>query len=358
MTSVSAPAPHQAEVAEAATETGTGAGAGTGTAEAPGIPAQTTVPRGLLIGVQLPSPWGAPIRQALDGLLVGEPDIEIVDVSAAEGPERRPRVLLTGPGLRVERPPAWFGDVEWVHTVSAGVDSYPSWLLSAPVVTCSRGLHATQISEWVVTALLTGARQNSWVTAPVTAFPRPTPGALLAGSTLGIVGFGEIGQAVARRALALEVDVVALRRRDRPSPVDGVRLLPDLAGLLAVSDAVLLSAAATPDTHHLIDETALRQVRPGVHLLNIARGTLIDQEALRPALDDGRVRLASLDVTDPEPLPADHWLFTHPQVRISPHISGWAPSLEQAIARRFHENLLRYRSGQPLIGLVDPTAGY
>ncbi|WP_052914330.1 NAD(P)-dependent oxidoreductase [Protofrankia coriariae] len=244
-----------------------------------------------------------------------------------------------------------------MHTVSAGIDSYPSWLLSAPVVTCSRGLHATQISEWVVTALLTGARQSSWVTAPVT-FPRPTPGALLAGSTLGIVGFGEIGHAVARRALALEVDVVALRRRDRPSPVDGVRLLPDLAGLLAVSDAVLLSAAATPETHHLINETTLRQVKPGVHLLNIARGTLIDQEALRTALDDGRVRLASLDVTGPEPLPADHWLFAHPQVRISPHISGWAPDLERAIARRFHENLLRYRSGQPLIGLVDPTVGY
>ncbi len=320
------------------------------------VPVQAA-PQALVLGIQLSPQWGTAIRRALEDALRDEPDIEIVDVPVEGDPLRRPQVLLTGPGLHTEQPPAWFTGVEWVHTVSAGVDSYPSWLLSVPTVTCSRGLHATQISEWVVTALLTEARRDPWISAPVT-YARPPVGGLLAGSTLGIVGLGEIGQAVARRALALEVDVVAVRRRDRPTPVDGVRLLPDLASLLSVSDAVLLSAAATPETHHIINETALARVKPGVHLLNIARGTLVDQDALRPALDDGRVRAASLDVTVPDPLPAGHWLFDHPRVRISPHVSGWAPRLEQAVARRFRENLLRYRAGQPLIGLVDPTLGY
>ncbi|WP_250279677.1 NAD(P)-dependent oxidoreductase [Frankia sp. Cppng1_Ct_nod] len=321
-----------------------------------GVPVRTG-PDTPAVGIFLSPLWGAGIRHALDEALADQVDIEIIEIPDEGEPARQPRILVTGPGMQAAAPPAWFAGVDWVHSVSAGVDSFPSWVLERHTVTCSRGIHATQISEWVIAALLTETRVDPWISAPVDRF-QPPQGGLLAGSTLGIVGFGEIGQAVARKALALEIDVVAVRRRDRPSPVDGVQLLPDLPSLLAVSDAVLLSAASTPETHHLIDAAALARVKPGVHLLNIARGTLVDQDALRDALDGGQVRAASLDVTTPEPLPAGHWLFDHPRVRISPHVSGWSPRLERRIAERFRENLLRYRAGQPLVGLVDPVLGY
>src|SRR4030095_10380925 len=99
------------------------------------------------------------------------------------------------------------------------------------------------------------------------------------------------------------------RRTAQPSPVPGVDLV-DFDALLAHSDHLVIAAPATRETHHAIGREALARVKHGVHLVNIAGGGLVDQDALRAALDDGRVRLASLDTVDPEPLPAGHWLFT------------------------------------------------
>jgi phosphoglycerate dehydrogenase-like enzyme len=108
----------------------------------------------------------------------------------------------------------------------------------------------------------------------------------------------------------------------------------------------------------LIDAEALALVRPGLHLVNIARGALVDQDALRVALDDGRVARASLDVMTPEPLPAGHWLYTHPAVRLTPH-SSWAnPNLLDVSIAQFVANLERFRDGHPLHGIADPEAGY
>jgi phosphoglycerate dehydrogenase-like enzyme len=95
-----------------------------------------------------------------------------------------------------------------------------------------------------------------------------------------------------------------------------------------------------------------------VHLVNIARGSLIDQDALRVALDRGWVALASLDVTEPEPLPAGHWLYTHPKVRLSPHISWSMPDASSILVATFVDNLRRYERGEPLEGVVDVAAGY
>ena len=99
--------------------------------------------------------------------------------------------------------------------------------------------------------------------------------------------------------------------------------LPDL---LAVADHLVLAAPATDATFHAINAESLRLLRPGAHLVNIARGSLVDQDALRGALDDGTVARASLDVTDPEPLPAGHWLYSHPQVFLTPHASWAGPA--------------------------------
>ena len=99
-------------------------------------------------------------------------------------------------------------------------------------------------------------------------------------------------------------------------------------------------------------------MKPGVHLVNIARGSLVDQDALRVALDDGRVALATLDTVDPEPLPDGHWMYSHPQVRLSAHVSWSSPQAFERIVASFTDNLKRYVAGEPLEGIVDPDEGY
>ena len=99
-------------------------------------------------------------------------------------------------------------------------------------------------------------------------------------------------------------------------------------------------------------------MKPGVHLVNIARGALVDQDALRVALDDGTVAMATLDTVDPEPLPAGHWLYAHPQVRLTAHISWYTPQLQEAAVEIFVENIGRFRRGEPLLHVVDADEGY
>ena len=179
----------------------------------------------------------------------------------------------------------------------------------------------------------------------------------LAGSTLGLFGFGGIAQRVARVALALEMKVTALRRHPGPSTVAGVEIVSALPDLLSVADHLVLAAPATDATHHVINAESLQLLRPGAHLVNIARGSLVDQDALRLALDDGTIARASLDVTDPEPLPEDHWLFTHPKVFLTPHASWAGPPVFEASTEFFCDNLERFLAGEPLHGIVGPD-GY
>src|SRR5207248_2708819 len=121
---------------------------------------------------------------------------------------------------------------------------------------------------------------------------------------------------------------------------------------------LVVAAPATTRTTHLLDAGAFARVKPGVHLVNIARGALVDQEALQAALDDGRVALASLDVCDPEPPPDGHWLYEHPKVRLSPHVSWSNPAQTARIVELFVDNLRRFLAGRPLAGEVDPAEGY
>ena len=99
-------------------------------------------------------------------------------------------------------------------------------------------------------------------------------------------------------------------------------------------------------------------MKPGIHLVNIARGALVDQDALRVALDDDRVAMATLDTVDPEPLPAGHWLYEHPKVRLSAHISWYEPQMQRAALAIFVDNLGRFQRGEELREVVDPAEGY
>jgi phosphoglycerate dehydrogenase-like enzyme len=180
----------------------------------------------------------------------------------------------------------------------------------------------------------------------------------LSGRTLGLVGLGEIGTATAKRALGFDMEVIACRRTKAPTPLPGIRLTTELDEVLAASDHLVIAAPATVATRHLIDARAFACMKRGVHLVNISRGTLVDQDALLTALDNEQVAMATLDVTDPEPLPDGHRLYSHPRARVSPHVSWSSPVSMRRSIELFEENVRRDRAGEALIGIVDTLEGY
>lgn len=302
---------------------------------------------------QLDDTLNALLRAALPGIVVRpiprgappplEADVQILFAAFFAGsPDERER----------SRPAGWPFGLRWVQLISAGIDAYPRWLFEVPLVSSARGTAAEPIAEYVLAALLSVAKRlpEIWVTEAKAW--RHVPLAMLRGSTLGLVGFGAIAQAVAEKALALGMRVQAVRRAPGPLPTAGVARADSLEALFATSDHVVLAAPATPETRHLVGARVLAQAKPGLHLVNIGRGGLIDQDALLAALDAGRIGAATLDVTEPEPLPDGHPLYRHPRVRISPHTSAISPYTAQALTTKFVRNLERFRRGEPLEDVV------
>lgn len=289
------------------------------------------------------------------------PDIEVVAVDTPEPPPGLRADVFYGGWTGKDRLGTWADatGVQWVQLSGTGVDGIPADLIERHVVCAARGASATPISEFVLAAMLAFEKQmpGIWLHEPPEHWNLASLGGL-AGRTAGIVGFGGIGQAVAVRAQAFDMRVVAVRRTDTPSPIAGVEMVPDLAALLPVADHLVLAAPATARTRHLIDAAALDRVKEGVHLVNAARGSLVDQEALRAALDDGRVAMATLDCVEPEPLPAGHWLYSHRSVRLSAHVSWSSPDGLQRSLELLLENIVRVRAGEDPAGIVDPVEGY
>ena len=164
--------------------------------------------------------------------------------------------------------------VRWIHTVGTGVDRFPLEVVGDRLLTCSRGASAIPIAEWVLAQMLAFEKRlpDAWLRARPAAWNfHPTMGGLY-GRTLALLGVGGIGRAIALRALAFGMTVRALRRTAEPSPLAGVDLARSLTDLVATADHLVLVAPATPATRGIIGEQALRAVKPGLHLVNVARG--------------------------------------------------------------------------------------
>ena len=249
--------------------------------------------------------------------------------------------------------------VRWVHVLGQGVDHFPFEHLGDRTLTCARGVNAVPIAEWVVAMLLTAVKQlpDHWLSEPPRRWVLADLGSL-EGATVGLVGLGSINRAVAERLTPFGCRMVAVTRSGTPSPVSGVEVTTDVREALVDADHVVLGVPLTPETEHMFDDDLFAAMKPGAHLVNIARGRLVDQDALRRALDGGRLGMASLDVCEPEPLPAGHWLYSHPGVRLSAHVSWSDPGALDRLHAAFADNLDRWLADEALIDVVDPAAGY
>lgn len=250
-------------------------------------------------------------------------------------------VLLAAPArwwaLR-ERPAGWPFALQWAQLPGAGWDGYPDWLFEVPCVTVAPGLNSVPIAEFCLAAMLAHEKSHRdlWIGSAREWRPRRLGG--LEGKTLGLAGFGNIGQRVSELGLAFGMDVVAARR-DLSAATSGVRLVGAVAELAPLADHLVLCLPYGPATHHLIDAAFLGRCKPNLHIVNVARGGLVDHQALITALTAGTIAAATLDVTDPEPLGDGHPLYAHPAVRISPHVAWSDPRTTDRLVSFFGDQL-------------------
>jgi phosphoglycerate dehydrogenase-like enzyme len=266
-------------------------------------------------------------------------------------------------GHQVPECPADFPNLDWIQLTGAGYDYLQSEQLNSRVTITNAPLFGIPIAEYVLWSMLALSRHLSNYASDFHARREwPTNhwqshvGDELFGKTLGIVGFGTIGQTIAKLGVAFGMQVMATRRSaTTPIIVDGVRVLPSeqLQVLLAASDFVVLSLPLTAANLHLIGVQQFEQMKTGAYLINIARGTIVDQQALIAALQSGKLRGAALDVFEQEPLSADNPLFELPNVFLTPHIAGVTSAYYARTTDYFAENLQRYLDGRPLLNVIS-----
>lgn len=254
-------------------------------------------------------------------------------------------------------PEGWPFALRQINVLSAGMGRFPDWALRAVPVTCGRGVTADAIAEFVLAAIL-GREKRLIEHARRGTLTRGDQLGGLAGRTVGLLGTGRIGQAVAARAGAFGMRVVGASRRGLAVAEGIIERVESPARVAALADHLVLALPLTPATLRIIDAAFIANLRPGAHLINVARGPLVDQEALLAALERGQVGFATLDVTEPEPLPQDHPLRTHPQVLITPHVSWSSDSGSAALQRRLNRDIDRFLAGLPPLDAVDPDQRY
>ena len=252
--------------------------------------------------------------------------------------------------------------VRWIHTRPAGIDHllFPELIASDVVMTNSRGVFSSSLAEFALLGLLFFLKDVRRLVRNQAAarWEAYEPGALR-GRTVGIVGFGDIGRAVAAVVRPAGARIVGLRRSAAPDPLaDEILPTTRLLDMVARVDDLVVATPLTPDTHHLIGEAVFRALRPGAVVVNVGRGPVVDETSLLAALDQRRLRGAALDVFEQEPLPADHPFWRMENVLLSPHTADHTAGWEAATMPVFLENLRRFRDGEPLLNPVDKRLGY
>ncbi len=251
-------------------------------------------------------------------------------------------------------------NAKWLNSIYAGIDGMPLDLLKqrGVVITNGVGINAITIAEYVVMGMLTVAKgyrevvraqdRHEWL--------QDSPGKVeLYGSKALLLGYGAIGKLVEERLNAFGVDVTLVRRNPGPNTL-GPEQWRDRLGEF---DWIILAVPATPETDNMIGADELAAMKPSATLINIARGSVVDQDALVDALQTKIIGAAFLDVTSPEPLPADHPLWSLDNAHVTMHLSGRAQDkMFIRSTERFLENLERYRKGEPLSPLVNLDLGY
>ena len=281
--------------------------------------------------------------------------------------------LALGPGAEI----GWFdmydrqdmaaaiihaADIKWLNSIYAGVDGMPLETLSQRkvIVTNGAGINAITIAEYVLMGMLTIAKgyrevvraqeRHEWLA--------DSPGKVeLFGSRALLLGYGAIGKLVEERLKGFQVEVTIVRRSPDES---GITLGPEQwRARLGDFDWVILAVPATVETERMIGAAELSAMKKSAVLVNIARGSIVDQDALVEALKARSIAAAFLDVTDPEPLPPEHPLWSLDNAHVTMHLSGRSQTLMfHRSAQRFLENLARYRTGEPLHHQVDLALGY
>lgn len=236
-----------------------------------------------------------------------------------------------------------------VQTQTAGVDHVRGHLPDGVTLCNGRGIHDASTAEMALTLILSSLRGiPEFVRAQLTGDWRPDTNPALADKTVLIVGYGQIGAAIEARLIPFEVDVLRVARTAR----EGIHALDELPDLLPRADVVVLIVPGTASTHHLVDADFLSRMADGALLVNVARGSVVDTEALLAELQSGRLR-AALDVTDPEPLPSDHPLWSAPNCLISPHVGGASSAMEPRAYRLVRDQLTRFARGEDLANVMS-----
>jgi len=266
--------------------------------------------------------------------------VEVIVPGWPHGRDRFAEMVSATPKLRL------------VQATSAGVDSLLD-LVPPDVRICDgRGLYDAQMAEWVLAGILAMVRDiPRYAVQQQAQLWEPVRSHELSGSRVLIVGYGAIGAAVEQRLLPFGVTVERVARTAR----DGGQSLDALRGLLPDADAVVLLVPLTADTSGLVDKEFLAAMQDGALFVNGSRGAVVDTDALVAELTSGRLR-AVLDVTDPEPLPEGHPLWSAPNTLITPHVGGQTIELLERISPFVSAQVERYRDGRPLENVV--TDGY
>lgn len=258
--------------------------------------------------------------------------------------------------------------LQWIHAMAAGAggavkaSGLDTQTLHKFRVTTSAGVHALPLAEFSVFGILNGYKRSAEMAQDQAAKAWPTlrtPTKLAAGSKVVIAGLGEIGLETARLARALGMKVSGTKRNvEAIEGIDEVTGNEGLAGLVSQADAVVNTLPGTPYTEKLFGTGIFAAMKPGTVFVNVGRGTVVDEEALLVALNNGQVSYACLDVFAVEPLPQDSPLWSHPRVLISPHTSALSTAENRLIAERFCSNLRKFIDGEDLPHLVDPVHFY